>query len=213
VTNTFKHREAWLHHVAEALRPVFVAAGFPIPPNIRLTCGFPSRGGMAVKRQTIGQCWASTSSKDGRFEIMISPVIDDPMRVAGVLAHELTHAAVGLQAGHRGAFRRVASKIGLEGPMPRTIEGEAFKRKLAPILEATGPYPHAELLRAGASTGPKKQTTRLIKCKCRHESPDRICGYTVRVTRQWLNVGPPHCPLHGPMMEVDRHNSCASDRL
>jgi hypothetical protein len=130
---------------------------------------------------------------------MISPVLDDPLRVAGVLAHELIHAAVGLKCGHRGAFRRVALAIGLEGSMPATVEGEKFKRAVAPILEAVGPYPHAELL-VGPSSGPKPQTARLIKCECHFHTLDGRCGYSVWTTRKWLKVGPPICPRrdHGP---------------
>ncbi len=79
--NTFKHRETWLHAVAEALRPLFAATSHPIPSDIRLACGFPSLRGTAKNRR-VGECWAGAASKDGFFEIMISPVVDDPMRVA-----------------------------------------------------------------------------------------------------------------------------------
>ena len=44
-----------------------------------------------------------------------------------------------------------------------------------------------------SSTPTFKQTTRLLKCQC------DICGYTVRVTRKWLDIGAPHCPDHGAM--------------
>lgn len=47
--------------------------------------------------------------------------------------------------------------------------------------------------RAGESTRPPKQTTRLKKAECSQ------CGYTVRVTAKWLEFGPPGCPQHGPM--------------
>jgi hypothetical protein len=33
----------------------------------------------------------------------------------------------------------------LEGKMTATMEGDAFKRLAQPILDAIGPYPHAEL--------------------------------------------------------------------
>ena len=35
--------------------------------------------------------------------------------------------------------------------------------------------------------------TRLLKCRC------RVCGYTVRVTRKWLRVAVPSCPVHRAM--------------
>src|SRR5258708_1328663 len=102
--NAIKPREAWLHAVTEHLREFFAPHDASIPERIRLTCGCPSVGAFAAKQQRIGECWSDTTSKDGHFEIMISPVLDDPMRVAGVLAHELVHATVGTRFGHRGPF-------------------------------------------------------------------------------------------------------------
>lgn len=44
------------------------------------------------------------------------------------------------------------------------------------------------------TAGPrKKQRARLLKAVCGR------CGYTVRVTRKWIDVGPPPCPAHGAM--------------
>jgi len=45
--------------------------------------------------------------------------------------------------------------------------------------------------RAGA-----KQTTRLVKCVC----PD--CGYTIRVTRKWLDTGLPYCACQTRFVEA-----------
>jgi hypothetical protein len=191
-TNSFKHREAWLHAVIEQLRAIFTSHGATIPERIRITCGFPSIRPFSAKRQSLGECWPEANSADGHFEIMISPVLDDSMRVAGVLAHELVHATVGTQHGHRGPFAKLARAIGLEGKMTATTEGDAFKRPVAPILEAVGPYPHAEL----SKTARTKQGTRLIKLQC------PTCLYTVRITRKWLDeVGAPDCPSHGDQME------------
>jgi hypothetical protein len=140
----------------------------------------------------LGECWSDANSKDGHTEIMISPILDDPMRVVGVLAHELVHAAVGIEYGHKEPFAKLAKAIGLEGKMTATTEGEAFKQALAPILEAVGPYPHAEL----SKTARTKQGTRLLKLQC------PTCPYTVRITRKWLDeVGAPACPTHGDDMK------------
>jgi hypothetical protein len=191
--NSFKHREAWLHAVTERLRPIFASHGATIPDNIRLTCGFPSVRAFSAKQQRLGECWSGGASKDGHVEIMISPVLDDPMRVAGVLAHELIHATG--RRGHKGPFATLARAIGLEGKMTATSEGEAFKQAVAPILEAVGPYPHAELSKRQR----KKQGTRLLKLQC------PTCLYTVRITRKWLDeVGAPACPTHGDDMKEAR---------
>lgn len=194
-SNVYVHREAWLHAVAAALREPFKRAGHPIPAKVRIGVGFPSVRGIAAKNQRIGECWSNTRSGDDHHEIIISPVIADSMRVAGLLAHELTHAAVGVQHGHKGPFRALAKAIGLEGKMTATVEGEAFKRLAQPILEAIGPYPHAEL--HAMTNGRKKQVARLIKCECGK------CGYVARVARQWIDdQGAPHCPAHGAMNAV-----------
>ena len=204
-SNTFLHREVWLHALIVELRPPFDSIGYPIPSNIRITCGFPSRRGAAPKRRALGQCWASTSSKDGHFEIMVSPVIDDPMRVSGIVVHELVHVVVGLEAGHGKDFKKAALALGLEGKMTSTTEGDAFKRSLEPILNRLGPYPHAELI-LGQSSGPKKEKTRLRKCVCKHLMPNgKPCGYLARTTRMWLDKsGAPLCPEHREELVEER---------
>lgn len=42
----------------------------------------------------------------------------------------------------------------------------------------------------------KKQSTRLIKVMC------AACGYTMRITRKWLEVAVPDCPDCGRRMKV-----------
>src|SRR5262249_40594880 len=131
------------------------------------------------------------------IEIFISPTLADPMRVVGVLAHELIHAIVGGEVGHRGPFKRLALAIGLTGKMSATVEGDVFKTALQAILEDLWPYPHAELDAKKRLSGPKPQGTRLLKAMC------PLCKYTVRVTQKWVDdVGLPHCPVHGGM-EID----------
>jgi hypothetical protein len=199
INNTFKHREPWLHAVMEKMKPLFVERGFRVPENVRLTCGFPSSRAFAAQNQRTGECWSDENSKDGHFEIMVSPTIDDPMQVAGVLAHELCHACVGIKEGHKGPFKTLALAIGLEGKMTATTEGEAFKRYLTPILEDVGPYPHAEISKLVVAR--KKQTTRLIKLKC------PMCKYSVRITQMWLEdpaFGAPCCPKDGDRLETDK---------
>lgn len=182
------NRETWLAAVAQEMAIWFDELGYPLPPY-RCAVGFPSTG---RKGNRIGECWDASASADGRHEILIRPDQDDPEFVAGILAHELVHAAVGIPAGHGPKFRAVATAIGLTGRMTATVPGPVFLDRLRPILADVGPLPHARL-GIGLTSGPKKQTTRLIKCECDE------CGYTVRVARKWLDIGPPHCPQHGPM--------------
>lgn len=203
-------REAWLNAVASGMAPLFEQLDAPLPGHVRVAIGFTSTG---RKGKSIGECWDNRRSADGHFEIFIRPDLAHdpdamPGQIAGILAHELAHAAVGIPAGHGKAFKRVAVGLGLEGPMRATSPGAAFLAAVAPILEAAGPLPHARLNTAAETTAPKKQAARMLKCEC------ATCGYTVRTARKWLvELGPPLCPAegHGAMQHEPLDDPDAED--
>lgn len=170
-------REQWLHAFIDAAKPKFEEAGFPLPPNIRASIGFPSTGSRGKR---IGECWGTTSSSDGHFEIFISPALNEGApRVADVLTHELVHAAVGLDHNHDKVFKQCATSLGLTGRMTATEAGPEWRAWAEPVLEKLGPLPGAYM--DITKSGRKKQTTRLIKCECGH------CGLVFRTTRQWID--------------------------
>jgi hypothetical protein len=141
----------------------------------------------------LGECWTPRASADGTIEIILSIALDDPLAVLGVLAHELIHAALPEGVGHRHPFGARASAIGLVGKPTATVVGPAFEAAVAGLLAGLGPYPHAKLdVRAK-----KKQTTRQLKAEC----PE--CGYLVRVTRVWLAVAIPRCPVDDAEMVAE----------
>lgn len=186
-------REQWLNSMIKRLRPHFKAAGYVIPANVRVSVGFSSAG--ARNKRVIGECWFPGSSADGTHEIFLVPAMDDYVLVAATLAHELVHVVVGHAAKHGPVFRRCAKAIGLEGKMTATTPTVQFAITLAAMGERVGKFPHAALSGMHSSRrGPEKG--RLVKVLC------TSCGYTARTTRKWLDdVGPPHCPTHGLMME------------
>lgn len=188
------NRESWLNRVAAGMAPLFEALGTPLPDRIRVAIGFTSAG---RKSKAIGECWDNRRSADGHFEIFIRPDLAHapdamPAQIAAILAHELVHAAVGIAAGHGKPFKRIATGLGLVGPMRATTPSEAFLATIAPVLVDVGPLPHARLDTGGETTAPKKQAARMLKCEC------QACGYTVRTARKWLEtVGAPLCPTEG----------------
>lgn len=202
------NREQYLTHAIDTLRThIFEPSGYQVPENIRVSCSWPSRGGMGRKRRVIGQCWDASCSADGRFEIFISPRIADPVEVLEILTHELIHIVVGIGHGHRGPFPKCAETIGLEGKMTATRGGEAFKRAIAPLIESLGPYPHSALDPfarsvnddpqddpaigpdgARRTSGAKPQKGRMRKTEC----PE--CGLTFRVSGRWLEAARLGCP-------------------
>lgn len=184
-----------------ALRPRFADAGYTVPDNIKVTCGWPSRAALARKNQRIGECWSDTESDGKVFEVFISPTLAEPVKVLDVLTHELVHATVGVAAKHGKPFKRCALAVGLEGKMRATVAGDALRGVLEGYTRDLGAYPHHELKHM--VNGDRKQGTRLIKAEC------GVCGYTVRVTRKWLDAaGAPLCPApscndHGKPLQVE----------
>ena len=184
-------REEWLNRLAKHLNRVLFK-GKELE-KFRVTCGWPSHRAASASNKVIGQCFDTTVSADGTCEMIISMSIDDPMRVADILAHEMVHGIVGIEAGHGKPFRDLAKSIGLEGKMTATVAGPEFIEKVQPILDKMPAYPHASLNLRGKV---KKQGTRMIKCSC----PE--CGYTVRTTAKWLEEATPRCPIHDDEMEI-----------
>jgi hypothetical protein len=191
-------REAWLLLAAEAMEGMLERAKAGPRPKLRVSVGWPlgrrKKGGKGV--HAIGQCFCKSGSKDGVYEIFISPELDQSARVLDVLLHELIHAYVGVEEGHKGRFKTVAKAVGLEGQMTATVAGDELARALADISARLGPYPHG-MLGVGEDPMKKKQGTRMLKLECPK------CGYTARTTAKWLEMGTPTCPC-GEKMEGEQ---------
>lgn len=190
----FATREEWLLEAVVRIAPLFSARDYTVPENLNVSCGFPSRNALSDKKQAIGECWSDKASQGNQFEIFISPILSEPVRVLGVLVHELCHAIVGHDAGHGPRFRKCAEALGLEGKMTATTESDSLRATLAIISDELGPYPHHALQKL--SNFRKPQTARQLKVICAE------CGYTVRTTKKWIEVGLPTCPC-GKCMAAD----------
>ncbi len=183
-------REQWLHAAVDAMRPWFNDAGTPLKDKIRVSCGWPRLG-----RKFVGEAWHSSASADGTREVFISPAIAKADTKAGVLAiltHELVHCALPAGTGHKREFQKLAGAVGLVSPWKATIAGPELVARIEKLAVKLGAYPHAAMSPVDRH---KKQTTRLIKCAC------KTCGYTVRTTGKWLEIGAPRCTIasHGEM--------------
>lgn len=198
--NAIRLREDWLNQLAAAFMVEMTERCGLVFPPVRVTCGFPSRGGeMGGKTRVRGQCWAAEASEDQHAEIFISPVEADAATIAAILAHELAHAALP-EAGHGKPFQVVMKKLGHVAPFTTAIPTAEFVAWTAPHLAAVGSYPHAMLVAMRAVAAPKKQTARMIKATCEQDG----CGYTVRLARKWIEeVGAPICPKHMEPMAVE----------
>lgn len=191
------NREEWLTQAVAKLTPLFKGAGLEVP-ELRVSCGFPSRGGLATKKKVIGECWDGLCAADGRPQLFISPMLNEnscdiqpatPFASAqGVLAtlvHEMVHASIGTKAKHGPKFKKAMKQVGLEGKPTATTADKAMCDYLGGILLQLGPYPHSELKMVRER---KVQTTRMHKAEC------DCCGYTVRLAKKWADFGAPICP-------------------
>jgi hypothetical protein len=164
----------------------------------------------------IGECWVAEASSRGYVEVFISPVLDQVAGIQGVLVtlrHELVHAAG--RRGHGKEFKALAVELGLTGPMTATVASPELLDFINwTLLPQLGQYPHGaitgrgEILVPPTEPGdkpvilrpddrPKKQSTRMLKAEC----PE--CGYTIRLTKKWADLGLPSCPTDGAALTLD----------
>jgi hypothetical protein len=179
-------REAWLQAATTELAPLFALAGYTLPP-VHVSVGWPSKGGTSMgKRRAVGQCWDGCQSADGVPHVFISPTLGSD-RVLDVLVHELCHAIVGSECGHKGAFVDCAKAVGLTGKMTATEAGAELALRLHELSGRLGEYPHALVTLTEKQRKP--QATRMLKVWCAADD------YVVRASKTTLAKGVPECPV------------------
>lgn len=184
------NRESWLSAVAAEGAKLFT--GYSLAPY-RVTCGWPSTKAMSRRSRRIGECHPPSLSGDAVHEIFISPLLDDPVDVAGTLMHELAHVAAGLKAGHGPGYVTVARHVGLTNGKPAHVgPGPALEKQLQEIIRGIGAYPHKAMLLPPLRRKRGRSTASLECAKC---------GCRVTIALKWLtSVGAPKCGCGGAML-------------
>jgi hypothetical protein len=183
------NREFWLITAIDALRPLFADHDYELP-DVMVSCGFPSTG---KRSRHIGQCWSRSASDRAVNQIFISPVLHEPVAVLDTLVHELVHAVDDCASSHGKNFKRIATSVGLTGPMRSTVAGDALKARLEGIALTLGPYPHSRLDVVTGSGTSRPARPRAI-------CPE--CGFEVPMLKRFLRFGPPLCPQHLIVMDA-----------
>ena len=117
---------------------------------------------------------------------------DESARVADVLLHEMIHSCA-RHHGHSGAFKHLATTLGLTGKMTATVATEDLRVKIwDDVVSVLGRYPHKEVHLT--PRGKRGKGSRLIKCTCVG------CGFNMRTTRKWIlqayrDAGLLSCPI------------------
>lgn len=185
-------REQWLELAVQRIAADIFQPHEIDVPRVRVSIGWPSRGGTGTTKRVIGQCWKGMVAEDGFHQIFLSPMLKNWQDILETLVHELIHAIDDCASGHKGAFAKMARQVGLEGKLTATHAGSDLRRQLARIVDAIGELDHSPLRPAPNAT---KQTTRMLKVVC----PDD--DYTIRTTQKWLDVGYPSCPCGTEMVD------------
>ena len=184
------NRETWLKELSKNLSPIFGEHSHTIPENIRFSCGFTSRG---IRSNCIGEVWDQEASDDNNYEIFIHPKLIEPTQIAATLVHELVHVVVGVKEKHNKVFKKLATKVGLEGKMTATFAGLDLTDKLKKVLESMEKYPHAKL--KGSLQVKKERGKNSFKVVCGK------CDFTAKVGKKHIDLElPTHC---GESMTLD----------
>lgn len=186
------NREEWLISATGEVSTLLTAATGDEMPEVHVSVGWPSKGGTSLRKRRVGECWRPETSEDGKSHIFLSPTIVDPVQLLGILIHELIHAWDKGEHAHRGPFIEAAKAVGLTPKWTATGVGDDLRVTLQGIADRLGEYPHSRLT---PGVKEKSQTTRMLKLEC----PE--CGYVVRTTQKWLDVGVPSCPEGDEMIQ------------
>lgn len=150
--NEYQTREQWLAAAMDAQSKWLAEHDMRVPERVRASVGFPKYG----TPRAIGQCWSPTHTTDETTHVFVSPMLGDTIVVLSTLLHELVHAAVGCEAGHKGPFLKGVRAVGLKGKATATFaeEGSPLHDKLLALSEELGPYPHSPITRGGKKRPP-----------------------------------------------------------
>ena len=201
-------RETWLQKAVDEFRPRFSGCKLEIP-DVLVSCGFPSTGGLN-KNRVRGECWNAECTTNGIRHVFISPIEFDPLEVLGVLAHELTHAALPDGVKHGKKFKDAMQLLGLEGTPKSAMPGPHLRLIIDGIAANLGDYPHTPLKPKDKKD--RKSTKKTFKVFCsKLRGCEKGCllldkikesDYTVNAGTKSLKLGMPHCPC-GEEMEMD----------
>lgn len=190
------NRESWLTEATlQVQRTIFSKPAYRLPSKLAVSVGIP-----AGSLRAIGQCWDPTVSKDGTTHVFICPSLDEPIQVLGTLVHELVHAVVGVQEGHKGEFLRMARAVGLKGKPTATVvlPGTALFDQLETVHKRLGDYPHKAIRKT--TVKPKKETPKRIKLVSSGSEE-----YTVTILEEiYQQHGPPVDPWGNPLVPASK---------
>ena len=211
-------REHWLSSAISLIRPFFKeATGEDLPDKLRVSCGWPSKGGLSTARPVFSQTFPPEASVGGNVEIFISPKLSSPVKDDGQgvlpsLLHECVHAVLGPD--HDERFKSLSKALGFVG---RSLHPPAVNDATKAILErmagVLGDYPHSRVEPpAKEATETTKTSNRQRKISCPrvdlHTSGEE---YILRGSAKVIAMGLPECPLCGSELVPETSDASPED--
>ena len=189
-------REQWLEAAVELLKPLF--PNRYTVPRVKVSTSWPSSKGLGTKKRALGECWSKDCSADGLHQIFVSPLLEDPLDPYGVLPvllHEVCHAVVGIEHGHKTPFKDCVYAVKLVGKATSTYADDTLLPDLKEIHERLGAYPHVKI-DPKLKGGKKPQKNRQLKLECE-------CGFICRASRKAIDEhGIPACGCGKRLVEA-----------
>ena len=110
----------------------------------------------------MGLCYAKSSSTGNKRVIEVDRETDDLWETIDTVAHEVTHAVLDENEGHKGRFPKLVKDLFKLGGKPTaTTPTEEMKELFYDFLLENGGYPHIAF-----RPRHRKQTTRMVKVWC-----------------------------------------------
>lgn len=178
-------QQAWAEQAYSLIRSEFQELN-TAPEKAVVSFSFPSRGGLAAKKRRVGECWNLVG--EGAAILLHPELWTSAPAVLATLAHEMVHAVLPKETGHKAPFQRIAKAIGFEPPWAGTRPSEALAARLNALAARLPRFPEVNL-QPGTK---KRQTTRLRLWEC-------PCKVKVRVARDDFAA---HCDLCGGSFEL-----------
>jgi len=181
MTSKVLNREDWMQQIGDAILDDIL-----MPHAEKLDLDRPQVGYMtsfppAVRKPeaVLGFCMSRDCSTDRVNRVSLNPGIDDSLKAAAVLTHELIHAILDNQDGHKLRFAKIAKAVGFAVPLDQFNPTPALFDALQPYIDFLGPIPTDAVLLPSYRAKPK-QKSRQIKCEC------SACGFTFRAPMKQL---------------------------
>lgn len=201
------NREQWLLEAVEMVDSYFTVRKYDIPDNVRVACGFPSKGGLNPKRKRLGECWQSVATADGSRQIFITPLLDDASEVLGVLIHELLHACLPDDVKHGPDFKEGMKALGLEGKATATTVSFELQKKIDEWVEKLGEYPNTGIIPVLKDKKTRPKSSFKLFCPekrnctkaCMIADTEKEEDYIIKAHKKYLAKGFPKCPCDHEM--------------